>query len=78
VKVRIYRSIARPGASPSLSALLEAVTRNGLNGQLPAHLSLVLGLGKTGETTAVNQIVIRDGHTVRAFNVCTADRDELA
>ncbi|HWW28754.1 MAG TPA: hypothetical protein VNY80_01975 [Steroidobacteraceae bacterium] len=69
--------LSAQGAARPLAAVIEAVTGNGINSQLPAHLSLVLGIGRGDQKTPVKQAVIRDGHTVRTFNVGTADRDTL-
>jgi hypothetical protein len=63
------------GATRSLQGLIDAVVRNGPDSQLPAHLSVVLGVGRAEEKTAVKQAVIRDGDTVRTFNVCAANHD---
>jgi hypothetical protein len=60
------------GASGSLTGLVGAVLRNGPSSQLPAHLSVVLGISRTEQETPVKQAVIRDGQTVHTFNVCAA------
>jgi hypothetical protein len=65
------------GATRSLQGLIDAVVRNGPDSQLPAHLSVVLGVGRIERTTAVKQAVIRDGNIVRTFNVCAADHGNL-
>jgi hypothetical protein len=69
--------LSAQGATRPLAALADAVAGNGINAQLPEHLSLVLGVGRADQKTPVKQAVIRDGHTVRVFNVCTAERDKL-
>jgi len=45
------------------------VLAQGPQSTLPAHLSVVLGISAAERATAVKQAVIRDGHTVRTFNV---------
>jgi hypothetical protein len=62
-------------ATRSLQGLIDAVVRNGPDSQLPAHLSVVLGVTRAEEKTAVKQALIRDGDTVRTFNVCAANHD---
>jgi uncharacterized protein with GYD domain len=62
-------------ATRSLQGLIDAVVRNGPDSQLPAHLSVVLGVSQVERATAVKQAVIRDGDTVRTFNVCAANHD---
>jgi hypothetical protein len=64
-------------AASSVTALSDAVLRHGPDGQLPAHLSMVLGINRMGQTTPVKQAVIRSVDRVRTFNVCTANHDAL-
>ena len=63
------------GATRSLHGLIDAVVRNGPGSQLPAHVSVVLGVSRVEAPTAVKQAVVRDGDTVRTFNVCAANHD---
>lgn len=64
-------------ATRSLDALVDAVIRNGPDNELPAHLSVILGLSAHERKTPVKQAVMRDGYTVRTFNVCTANHGDL-
>jgi hypothetical protein len=64
-------------ATQPLRALVDAVVRKGADGELPAHLSAILGVNGAEPRTAVKQAVVRDGAIVRTFNVCTANRDNL-
>jgi hypothetical protein len=64
-------------ATPSLARLIDMVVRNGPDIQLPAHLSVVLGVSHVEQTTAVKQAVVRKGNTVRTFNVCAANHDDV-
>jgi hypothetical protein len=58
--------------APSWTETLSArVLSAGASVQLPPHLSGVLGLANNGRGIAVRQLVARDGHTVRTFNVGT-------
>jgi hypothetical protein len=65
------------GATHSLKALIDAVVKDGLDARLPAHLSVVLGVAAVEQKTAVKQAVIHDGHTVRTFNVCVTNHDDV-
>jgi hypothetical protein len=65
------------GAAGSLAGLVDAVVRNGPASRLPAHLSVVLGISRVEQETAVKQAVIRDGQTVHTFNVCAAKHDDV-
>jgi hypothetical protein len=68
---------ARGAATHSLKPLIDAVIRNGPDSQLPAHLSVMIGVSKVEQTTAVKQAVVRDGVIVRTFNVCVANHDDV-
>jgi len=65
------------GASVSLAGLIDTVVRNGPASRLPAHLSVVLGISRVEQETAVKQAVIRDGQTVHTFNVCAAKHADV-
>lgn len=65
------------GATAKFGALIDAVLRNGPDSQLPAHLSVVLGVSDVERTTPVKQAVVRDGETVRTFNVGTDNHRDL-
>jgi hypothetical protein len=69
--------LSAQGAGRSIGGLVDAVVRNGLDGLLPAHLSVVLGVSPVERTTAVKQAVVRDGSVVRTFNVCAANHDDV-
>jgi len=68
---------AAQGAPQSLKGVIEVVVQNGPESQLPAHLSLVLGLNKGELGTAVKQAVMRDGAIVRTFNVRTTNHADV-
>ena len=71
-------ALASAQAAPhSLKGVIDAVVQKGPDNQLPAHLSLVLGLNKGEEATAVKQAVLRDGSTVRTFNVRASNHDTV-
>ena len=65
------------GVPHSLKAVIEAVVQKGADNQLPAHLSLVLGINKSEQATAVKQAVVRTGSIVRTLNVVTANHGEV-
>jgi hypothetical protein len=73
----VLAGFAAPAATPTLGRLVEAVLRNGPDSQLPAHLSVMLGLNQLDQKTAVKQAVIRDGDTVHTFNVCMGNHKDL-
>jgi hypothetical protein len=78
--VAIAAMAAMPPAhsdAKSLAGLIDAVVAHGPDSRLPAHLSVVLGVSKIEQETAVKQAVIRDGQTVHTFNVCAAKHDDI-
>jgi hypothetical protein len=78
IVVALATAVAAQGATThSLKPLIDAVIRNGPDSQLPAHLSVVIGVSQVEQTTAVKQAVVRDGAVVRTFNVCVANHDDV-
>jgi hypothetical protein len=75
VAVVMAAFVSAQGAPHSLKVAIDAVVKNGLDSQLPAHVSQVLGLNKGELPTPVKQAVMRDGAIVRTFNVRVADHD---
>jgi hypothetical protein len=57
--------------------MIAAVLQKGPNNELPAHLALVLGINKGEQATPVKQAVMRDGATVRTFNVRASNHDDV-
>jgi hypothetical protein len=68
---------APPRTSGSFDGLVETTVRRGPDGQLPPHLSVVLGLSALEQNIPVKQAVIRGGSAVRVFNVCAANHNDL-
>lgn len=77
IAVALASILSANGAVGSLSKLIDAVLRNGPNSELPAHLSVMIGVSQVEQSTAVKQAVIREGATVRTFNVCLANHDDV-
>jgi hypothetical protein len=77
VAVAMAAALSAQGATRSLERLIDSVVRDGPDSQLPAHLSVILGVSGVEQKTAVKQAVIRDGYTVRTFNVCTANHGDV-
>jgi hypothetical protein len=75
--VAIAAILAAHGATHSIRMLIDTVARSGLDAELPAHLSVILGVAPVERATAVKQAVIRDGHTVRTFNVCVPNQGDV-
>lgn len=69
--------LAAHSARPKLGDVIDSVLRNGRNGQLPPHLSLVLGIGSGEAPLEVKQAVLRNGSEVRVFKVCVANHENI-
>jgi hypothetical protein len=68
---------AAQAAGASLTKLIEAVLAHGPDSQLPAHMSVLLGLTDVEKPIAVKQAVKREGATVRTINVSTANHADV-
>ena len=68
---------ARGATTHSLKPLIDTVIRYGPDSQLPAHLSVVIGISQVEQTTAVKQAAARNGAMVRTFNVSVANHDDV-
>ena len=78
VAVACAHGAAAQGSAPRpLQRVIDSVVQQGPDNALPAHLSLVLGINNGEQTTAVKQAVMRDGSTVRTFNVRTGNHDDV-
>ncbi len=61
----------------SIAPVVDAVLHKGPASELPAHLSLVLGITKSEQPVPVKQAVMREAATVRTFNVCTGNHADV-
>jgi hypothetical protein len=77
IGVAFFATVCVHASPNSLGDLIDAVIRKGPASQLPAHLSVVLGVSGVEQPTAVKQAVMRDGTTVRTFNVSTANHSDV-
>ena len=73
----VLLSLPALGARPGLDAVAQSVLHNGRDGQLPPHLSLVLGIAKGDAPLIVKQAVLRDGPKVRVFSVSVVDPNDI-
>jgi hypothetical protein len=63
--------------TPWAQKLTEQALSTGFLGRLPPNVSVVLGLAKPDEGTDVRQLLSKDGHRIRTFNVGVANHNEL-
>jgi hypothetical protein len=73
----VLRPPSLPGRARAFDRLIDAIVHQGPEGKLPPHLSVVLGLNETEKQTPVKQAVIREGQSVRVFNVSTVNHGDL-
>lgn len=72
-----------PGAAlpeattPWAQTLTQQALSTGFLGRLPPNVSVVLGLAKPDEGTDVRQLLSKDGHRIRTFNVGVAKHSDL-
>src|SRR5215469_9333982 len=63
--------------TPWTRTLTQEALDNGFLSRLPPNVSLVLGLAKPEEGTDVRQLVSKEGHQVRTFNVSVANHADV-
>jgi hypothetical protein len=68
---------APEAASPWAQTLSQQALDNGFLTRLPPSVSVALGLAKAQEGTDVRQILTKQGHQVRTFNVSVANHADL-
>jgi hypothetical protein len=73
----IFCAAAGVPDSPALQAVIDAVVSKGSRSQLPAHLSIVLGLAHAEQGVPVRQAVMRDGAAIHTFNVSDGDHSQV-
>jgi hypothetical protein len=73
----VLLSLQALGAGSGLDAVTQSVLHHGRDGQLPPHLSLVLGIAKADAPVFVKQAVLREGPNVRVFNVSLANPKDI-
>jgi hypothetical protein len=64
-------------AVPWTKVLTEQALQTGAHATLPPNVSGILGLGDPGKSVEVRQLIARDGHEVRTFNVSVAQHRDL-
>jgi len=64
-------------ARPWAQALSQQALDSGFLSRLPPNVSVVFGLAKAQEGTDVRQLLSKEGHQIRTFNVCVANHDDV-
>ena len=63
--------------TPWAQTLAQQALDSGFLSRLPPNLSVVFGLAKAQEGTDVRQLVSKEGHQVRTFNVSVANHADI-
>lgn len=64
-------------STPWAQTLSQQALDSGFLSKLPPNVSVVLGLAKPQEGTDVRQLVSKEGHEVRTFNVSVANHADI-
>jgi hypothetical protein len=64
-------------ATPWVQTLTQEALDSGFLSRLPPNLSVVFGLSKPQEGTDVRQLLSKQGHQVRTFNVSVANHSDV-
>ena len=65
------------GAPPWAAALVQQALGSGFLTRLPPEVSVAFGLAKAEQGSDVRQLISKEGHQVRTFNVSVANHDDL-
>jgi hypothetical protein len=68
---------ATQAATPWVQALTQEALDSGFLSRLPPNISVVFGLAKGQEGTDVRQLLDKQGHQVRTFNVSVANHADV-
>ena len=66
-----------PAAIPWAQALTQQALGSGFLTRLPPNVSTAFGLPKAADGTDVRQLLTKDGHRIRTFNVSVASHADL-
>jgi hypothetical protein len=73
----IGASVARGASPPWAQSLTQQALDSGFLTRLPPAVSVAFGLTKPDEGTEVRQLLTKDGHHIRTFNVGVANHADL-
>ena len=68
---------AQAATTPWVPILTQEALDSGFLSRLPPNVSLVFGLAKPQEGTDVRQLLSKEGHRVRTFNVSVANHNDV-
>jgi hypothetical protein len=70
-------AVQAASTNPWAQTLTQQALDSGFLSRLPPNVSLVFGLAKPQEGTDVRQLVSKEGHQVRTFNVSVANHADI-
>ncbi len=77
IAVAMMNTVSGQSMKGSLAPVIDTVVQRGPTNQLPAHLSVVLGITKAEQPVPVKQAVMREAETVRTFNVTIGNHADV-
>jgi hypothetical protein len=73
----VLAGFAQAATTPWVPILTQEALNSGFLSRLPPNVSLVFGLAKPQEGTDVRQLLDKQGHRVRTFNVSVANHNDV-
>jgi hypothetical protein len=77
ITAALFTACLEAASTPWAQALSQQALDNGFLTRLPPSVSVALGLAKPQEGTDVRQILTKQGHQVRTFNVSVANHADV-
>src|SRR5215472_5914472 len=73
----VFAGALQAASTPWAQTLAQQALDSGFLSRLPPNVSVVLGLAKPQEGTDVRQLVSKEGHEVRTFNVSVVNHADI-
>jgi hypothetical protein len=73
----VFAGALQAASTPWAQTLSQQALDSGFLSRLPPNVSLVFGLAKAQEGTDVRQLLSKEGHQVRTFNVSVANHADV-
>ena len=75
--VALFAGALQAASTPWVQTLTQQALDSGFLSRLPPNVSVVFGLAKPEEGTDVRQLLSKEGHQVRTFNVSVANHADV-
>jgi len=73
----VFAAALQAASTPWVQTLTQQALDSGFLSRLPPNVSVVFGLAKPQEGTDVRQLLSKEGHQVRTFNVSVANHTDV-